>query len=59
MKIIMTNQTITKKERLKKIPSEGLRDEKAWLKLKELGDKISKAWKSKKSALELIKEGRR
>lgn len=38
---------------------ENLKDERAWQKLEELGRKISKAWKSEKTALELIKEGRR
>jgi hypothetical protein len=56
----MANQTITKKERLKLAePLRRLKDEKAWVKLEELGEKISKVWKNKKTALELIKEGRR
>jgi hypothetical protein len=56
----MPNTTIKIKERLKWTPHlKELRDKKALMKLKELGEKISHAWKSKKTALELIKEGRR
>ena len=36
-----------------------IKDIQALKKLEKLGEKINKAWKSKKTALELIQEGRR
>jgi hypothetical protein len=57
---LMVNQIVTKKERVKlSVPLKKLRNERAWMKLEKLGEKITKAWKSKKTALELIREGRR
>jgi hypothetical protein len=56
----MANQIVTKKERVKlSMPLKKLRNERAWIKLEKLGEKITKAWKNKKTALELIREGRR
>jgi len=56
----MGNKTITKKERLELAePLRRLKSEKAWVRLEELGKKISQAWKERKSALELIQEQRR
>jgi len=56
----MRGQTIVKKEKIK--PSETLKKlqgEKVLMKLEKLGEKITKTWKSKKTAVELIEEGRR
>ena len=56
----MGNKTITKKEKLELVkPLRKIKSEKVWTKLEELGKKISQAWKSKKSALELIREQRK
>jgi hypothetical protein len=57
---LMVNQIVTKKERVKlSVPLKKLRNERAWMKLEKLGEKITRAWKNKKTALELIIEGRR
>jgi hypothetical protein len=56
----MANQIVTKKEKVKlSMPLKKSRNERAWIKLEKLGEKITKAWKNKKTALELIREGRR
>ncbi|MBU4481621.1 hypothetical protein L6279_03440 [Candidatus Parcubacteria bacterium] len=56
----MPNQTVIEKEKIIELPIRSrLKNENAWLKLKKLGEKISRDWKSKKTAVELIREGRR
>ena len=56
----MVNQIVTKKERVKlSVPLKKLRNKRAWMKLEKLGEKITRAWRNKKTALELIIEGRR
>jgi len=57
----MTPTQLTQKQVLEKIRQTKLekKDTKAWSKLLELGEKISKKWKNPKTSWQLIIEGRR